>query len=295
MSCLKLRNLVRALQPHPGMSESAIKDLITITCATSSFLVNMINDKVLARIDDSTMELDDKTSKTVAAKVRKERQRTAKQDRGVVFESEPDYNESNSEIRQSEKAKRDIKKTQRAIDSYDDQEQTNITYTIQKFEQLTQVDITSEDRFPTRNEMEKIYSQLYLYARTYAVLIAPLEDAIKIKMCYPSELEDPKEKAERAKTAIYRITTTSIPTSNTIMQNMVSPYHTSQDGYKLLYVLLCMVLPFMLHAKNGWAPAWQKADNPTLYMTKLSQQARDLMRTGHQTYTLIDYAQEMLY
>ena len=51
----------------------------------------------------------------------------------------------------------------------------------------------------------------------------------------------------------------------------------------------------MLHAKNGWGPDWQKADNPTLYMTKLSQQARDLMRTGHQTYTPIDYAQVMLY
>ena len=85
-------------ETHPGMLESAVKDLITTTCATSSFLVNMINDKVLARIDDSMMQVDDKISKAVAAKVRKERQRTAKQDREVVFESEPDYNESNDEI-----------------------------------------------------------------------------------------------------------------------------------------------------------------------------------------------------
>ena len=143
--------------------------------------------------------------------------------------------------------------------------------------------------------MKKIYSQLILYARTYAVPIATLEDAIKRKTCYPSKLDDQKEKAERAKTAIYRIITTSIPASNITMQNMVSLYHTNQDGYELLYVLSCMVLPFMLHAKNGWGPAWQKNDDPTLYMTKLPQKARDLMRANDIMYTPIDYAQEMLY
>ena len=108
------------------------------------------------------------------------------------------------------------------MNHYDDQEQSSIAYTIQKFEQLTQIDITSEDKFPTRNEMEMIYSQLYLYARTYDVPIATLEEAIKTKTCYPSVLDDPKEKAEIAKGAIYIIITTSIPTSNTIMKNMVS-------------------------------------------------------------------------
>ena len=92
----KLTKQIR--ETHPGMLESAIKDLITTTCVTSSFLVNMINDKVMTRIDDSMMEVDDKISKAIAAKVRKERQRTAKQDGEVVFESEPDYNESNDEI-----------------------------------------------------------------------------------------------------------------------------------------------------------------------------------------------------
>ena len=144
--------------------------------------------------------------------------------------------------------------------------------------------------------MEKIYTQLYSYGRTYAVPIAKLDDAIKTKTCKPAPLDDPKEIAERAKTSIYRIITTSIPESNTTMQNMVSPYHTNQDGYDLLYVLSCMVLPFMLHGKNGWGPQWHKDDDPTLYMMKLSQKARDLTRTGHTaTLTPIDYAQEMLY
>ena len=121
---------------------------------------------------------------------------------------------------------------------------------MQKFEQQTQIDITTEDRLPNRNKMEKIYSQFYSYGRTYTVPIAKLDDTIKTKTCYPFELDNPKEKAERARTAIYRIITTSIPESNLTMQNMVSLYHTNQDGYKLLYVLSCMVLPFMLHAKN---------------------------------------------
>ena len=47
--------------------------------------------------------------------------------------------------------------------------------------------------------MEKIYSQLYLYAKTYNVPIATLEEAIKTKTCYPSVLDDPKEKAELRK------------------------------------------------------------------------------------------------
>ena len=51
------------------------------------------------------MKVDEKISKALAAKVRKERQRDAKQEGGVLFESEPDYNESNDEIRQSDKTK----------------------------------------------------------------------------------------------------------------------------------------------------------------------------------------------
>ena len=118
--------------------------------------------------------------------------------------------------------------------------------------------------------MKKIYTQLHSYGSTYAVPIAKLDNAIKTKTCYPAQLDNPKEIAERAKTSIYRIITTSIPESNTTMQNMVSPYHTNQDGYELLYVLSCMVLPFMLHGKNGWGPQWLKNDDPTLYMMKLS-------------------------
>ena len=60
-------------ETHLGMSELAIKDLIETTCSTSSFLVNMINDKVMARIDEPMLKIDDKISKSVAAKVRKER------------------------------------------------------------------------------------------------------------------------------------------------------------------------------------------------------------------------------
>ena len=114
---------------------------------------------------------------------------------------------------------------------------------------------------PNRNKMEKIYTQLHSYGDTYTVPIAKLDDAIKTKTCYPAPLDDPKEIAERAKTSIYRIITTSIPESNITMQNIVSPYHTNQDGYELLYVLSCMVLPFMLHGKNGWGP--QEWDIPS--------------------------------
>ena len=124
------------------MLKSAIRDLITTTTELSPFLVNMINNKVLARIDKSMMGVDEKISEAVAKKVRKERQRDAKQDGGVIFEPELDYNESNDEIQQSDKAKHDILKTQRAINHYDDQEQSSIAYTIQKFEQLTQINIT---------------------------------------------------------------------------------------------------------------------------------------------------------
>ena len=85
-------------ETHLGISESAIKNLIETTCSTSSFLVNMINDKVMARIDDSMLEIDDKISKSVAAKVRKEKQRTAKLDDKVQYESAPDYVESEEEI-----------------------------------------------------------------------------------------------------------------------------------------------------------------------------------------------------
>ena len=65
-------------EAHKGMSETAIKDLIETTCSTSPFLDNMINDKIMAGIDRSMLEFDDKISKSVAAKVRKEKQRTAK-------------------------------------------------------------------------------------------------------------------------------------------------------------------------------------------------------------------------
>ena len=68
------------------MPETAIKDLIETTCSTSSFLDNMINDKIMAGIDRSMLEFDDKISKSVAAKVRKEKQRTATHDDEVRYE-----------------------------------------------------------------------------------------------------------------------------------------------------------------------------------------------------------------
>ena len=85
-------------EAHLGMSETAIKDLIETTCSTSSFLVNMINDKVMARIDESMLEFDDKISKLVAAKVRKEKQKLAKHEDEVQYKSAPDYVESEEEI-----------------------------------------------------------------------------------------------------------------------------------------------------------------------------------------------------
>ena len=86
----------------------------------------MINEKVIARINKAMLEVDDKISKAVTAKVRKERQKGSKQEGGVTFDSTPDYNESDDEIWQSDKTKRDILKIQKAIDHLDNQEQSNI-------------------------------------------------------------------------------------------------------------------------------------------------------------------------
>ena len=44
------------------------------------------------------LEFDDKISKSVAAKVRKEKQRTAKHEDKVQYKSAPDYVESEEEI-----------------------------------------------------------------------------------------------------------------------------------------------------------------------------------------------------
>ena len=95
----------------------------------------MISDKVMARINVLMLEFDDKISKSVAAKVRKEKQRTEKHDDKVQYESAPDYVKSEEEIRESEKAKRDIIRTKKAIDAFNNQEQSNIAWSIQKFEQ----------------------------------------------------------------------------------------------------------------------------------------------------------------
>lgn len=53
-----------------GMSETTIKDLIETTCSTSPFLDNMINNKIMAGINRTMLEFDDKISKSVASKVR---------------------------------------------------------------------------------------------------------------------------------------------------------------------------------------------------------------------------------
>ena len=75
----------------------------------------------MARIDESMLEIDDKISKSVAAKVRKEKQRMAKQNDDVQFEPAPDYVESEDKLQESEKAKQDIIRMQKAIDTFNNQ------------------------------------------------------------------------------------------------------------------------------------------------------------------------------
>ena len=128
---------------------------------------------------------------------------------------------------------------------------------------------------------------LALYAGQNNIPILPIERVSEEQTCCVQPLDDISNVTDKAQSAIYRTLINFTPPSNKTMKKFLANYSHTQDGYKALFDLCYLALPFLNNNKNGWGPDWLDHENPHQYLSKLVEKTRDEARRGNQ-YTGIE-------
>ena len=86
---------------------------------------------------------------------------------------------------------------------------------------------------------------------------------------------------EKAKAPIYRAHIRNVHPDNKTLKDFFNQFVGDQDGYRTLYELRFMTLPYLNNPKNGWGPEWTVDDTPNTYISKLVERTCNEARRGN--------------
>ena len=95
--------------------------------------------------------------------------------------------------------------------------------------------------------------------------------------------------------AIHCRLTTIIPSTNSVLIDIIKPFVKGQNGYACLWSLMRRTCQYMKPEPEGWGPDWPINETPEKYVVKLHAYCCVTNRKITKIYTKLQQSKEMLY
>jgi hypothetical protein len=143
--------------------------------------------------------------------------------------------------------------------------------------------------------MESFYETLATAMQNFDYPIITLQDLTpRGSTCPASAYENyDRETITKISRALYQKLLGVIPSTCTILHNLLANHSATQDGYRALYAMMRLKCPYLQDLLPTWGPNWPKSTTAFEYVSKL-QSYLTQERRRNKTYTEFEIAAEMV-
>ena len=151
------------------------------------------------------------------------------------------------------------------------QERTNmISKNLNKFEvKILNVHTIPNTGIVTVEQVTSIYTEIEDNCLSDGFPLTKINNLLTTKSCIPNNHTELPAIIETIGHSIHRWLMNIIPTTNTDMVEMISPYKQDRDGYRALYTILRQTCQFMRPTPEGWGSDWLNGMSSSKYVTLL--------------------------
>jgi hypothetical protein len=148
---------------------------------------------------------------------------------------------------------------------------------------------------PAQHYMESFYETLATAMQNFDYPIITLQDLTpRGSTCPASAYEQyDHETIKKISQALYQKLLGIIPSTCTILHNLLANHSATQDGYRALYAMMRLKCPYLQDLLPTWGPNWPKATTAFEYVSKLQSYLTQEPRRN-KTYTKFEIAAKMV-
>ena len=147
----------------------------------------------------------------------------------------------------------------------------------------------------TMEQAKQLYNEMYDDCLIETYPLTELKYLSPKGSCIPPMHNETDTTIATISHAIMRRLKVIIPITNTVMLDIISPYHEERNGYGALYAIMRRSCAFMKPTTQGWGPTWSKTMTPSAYVVELQASVAEHEMRHNTTYSEVQQSQEMLH